>query len=91
MWIHLASPLSYYDLCIGGVLWFADWYQRRHWRVDENFGGPQWEAGLRLDQNEDQKNVAKMGPGGGEPERETKAGETQAEEGPKLKSICFYG
>lgn len=32
-----------------------------------------------------------MGPGGGEPERETKAGEMQAEEGPILKSICFYG
>lgn len=32
-----------------------------------------------------------MGPGSEEPERETKAGETQAEEGPILKSICFYG
>lgn len=87
MWIHLASPLSYYDLCNGGVLWFADWHQRQHWRVDEDFGGPQWEAGLRLDQNEDQKNVAEMGPGGGESERETKAGETQAEEGPVFVSM----
>lgn len=33
--------------------------------------------------------MAEMGPGGREPERETKAGETQAEEGPILKSIFF--
>lgn len=81
LWIHLASLLSYYDLCIGDVLWFADWYQWWNWRADENFGWPQWEAGLCLDQNEDQKNVAEVGPSREESERETKAGETQAEEG----------
>lgn len=35
--------------------------------------------------------MAKVGPGSEESERETKAGETQAEKGLILKSICFYG
>lgn len=35
--------------------------------------------------------MAKVGPGSEESERETKAGETQAEKGLILKSIRFYG